>query len=205
MAVTAQLALRPVADGEAWPDAMAQALWREQEQGMELRADGKRADDPPPHLEVEPYTISSPSTPPIPTWRIGGGRKALGEALTRARAKIAAPAAGDIVPAYEQQGDGWELRFVHTVGGFELEPGALAKLGEPDEQGQIGVVVFLAEGDGARFEQLTREHVGRRISLVHGDESLMTPVVLEPIPGGTLWITPGDGRPAELLSRLVGG
>jgi hypothetical protein len=202
--ITARLALRPAADGEPWVRDIADAIGLEQELHSELRADGTPAERGVPSIEVSQNVISSEYFPAVHAMRIHSARReSLADALTRARDQ-ATTLAGDIVPVYEHATDGWDLLFVHDAGGFELEPGAVAKL-EPGRDGEdAGVAVFLGEGDGVRFEQLTREQLGRRVAVLDGDESLMIPTVKDVIPGGTLWITAGaDEPPDALFARLV--
>lgn len=203
VAVTARLALRPAADGEAWPIDIAAAIEQEQANQAERKADGTPAIPTVPRITVERRPIYSDRFPPVEARTIKAAeRETLEQAYARARTDR--EGAGDIVPVYERVEGGWELHFVHSTGGFELAPGAMAKLAPADSEERPAVALFLAEGDGVRFEQLTREQLGRRISMVTGDESLMIPVVQDAVPGGVVWITAGvDGTADQLLARLV--
>jgi len=203
VAVTAHLALRPAADGEAWPIDIAAAIGREQAAQTELKADGTPSIPTVPRITVERNPIYSDRFAPIEAWTIRAAqRETLVDAHARARSDR--NGAGDIVPVYEHVEQGWELHFVHSTGGFELAPGAMAKVAPSKDGEPPAVALFLAEGDGVRFEQLTREHLGRRISMLTGDESLMIPVVRDAVPGGVVWITAEvDGSADQLLARLV--
>jgi hypothetical protein len=205
VAITAHLALRPGADGEAWVRDVADAIGNEQLQRDELTANGERSPRVLPRIEVTPNPIYSDHMAPLQAMSIrASDRDVLAQAL--ARAKESRRGEADVVPVYERDGDGWQLYFVHSLQGFELTAGAMAKVVEEktDAGPEHGVVIFLADEDAPRFEQLTRDHLGRRIALVSGDESLMNPVVRDVMPGGTVWITPGQQQTAdELLARLV--
>ena len=204
VAITAHLALRPGADGEAWVRDVSEAIANEQLQQDELTAQGQRAERTLPHIEVTPNPLYSDRYPPVHAMTIrASDRAALSAAL--ARVKESRGSDGDVMPVYERDADGWQLYFVHSLHGFELAAGAMAKIAEDSSEAGVerGVTIFLADEDAPRFEQLTREHVGRRVALVTSDESLMFPVVREAIPGGTLWITPGRESADDMLARLV--
>ncbi|HWB78625.1 MAG TPA: hypothetical protein VG755_26855 [Nannocystaceae bacterium] len=204
VAVTAHLALLPGADDEPWVRDISDAIHTEQLQQDELTADGVPAPRTLPYIDVSPQPLYSDRAPPIDAVRIhAGDRNALATAFARAQERRGKR--DDIVPLYEHGADGWQLYFAHSQQGFELAAGAMAKVVENiDEDGPTRVVtLFLADEDAPRFEQLTREHVGRRIALVSGDESLMFPVVREAIPGGRLQIAPGLESADAMLARLV--
>lgn len=207
VAVTAYLALRPAADGEPWVRDIVDAIANEQADQAELTAEGKRATPTVPHITVTPNPIYSDHLPPIPAVTIrAADREALEQAHARAlaRARAGSNDAGDVVAIFAKDGGGWQLHFVHVLQGFELAPGAMAKIREPDAQeSNRGITIFLADEDAPRFEQLTRDHLEHRVALVSGSEALMIPVVRDVIPGGELFITPGDEPADELLARLV--
>jgi hypothetical protein len=186
VAITAQLALRPAADGTPWVRDIADQM------------------APDPEIEVTPNPIYSDHAPPVAARTIRAAhREDLQRAYARARSQFNPQS--DYTAVYEQDAQGWQLHFVWTFHGFELSPGAMAKVAAPrPEEEEFGVEIFLADGDAHLFEQLTRDYLDRRVALVSGDEALMIPVVRDVIPGGTLWITPGDDETADqVLARIV--
>lgn len=60
-----------------------------------------------------------------------------------------------------------------------------------------GIAVRLTASGANRFEELTAANVGQRVAIVVDDELRADPVINEPIPGGTVMISLGDGRGAE--------
>jgi hypothetical protein len=205
--ITMTLSLRPVADGEPCVGEIARTIEAAQLGLDELTADGERSPGVrPARIEVVPHVVASEHLPPVDAPIVRAARR---ETLRDAIALVRRRGAIDIPPhvhVVEERGpDGWELRFVDTRRGFELETGALAKLVSPQPDGAVGVIVFLTEADAGRFEALTDELVGRRLAMLAGDdESLTAPIVSSAIPGGTMWITTSTPAEAdELLARLV--
>lgn len=199
--VKAEIALYPTADGEAFAFDLADAIARRQAGFDEHHADGTPNHEPKPTpIEIDTERVYSDHLPPFDDVIVRSARR---EALVDAVAAVGTeiPPMRRIVT--ERRDDAWLLRFVDTGAGFELEPGAVAKIGEPEPNAEPGVALFLTDVDAARFEELTRAYLGRRISMVVGDEALMTPLVQAVIPGGVVWISPGDGTVEDLLARLT--
>jgi hypothetical protein len=188
--VRASLAVRPVADGDAWVGTIAAAAQDP------LAASG---------VEISSQTSYSHRLPPVEVRSIRGAKRSLVELAERV-----GPAPAGLATAYEHERDErWSLVVVRVDEGMVLGPTTLVKLAwasEPAERAEPeGVVLLLSPDDGERFEQLTIEHDGRRLAIVDGDEVLMAPTVHEPIGGGQLLISPGsDGTAADLYQRLSG-
>jgi hypothetical protein len=197
--VTADLAFRPAADGEPFTFELASGIESWQAAFDEHHADGTPNRDPKPARITIEYDRILSERP----FDVSIIRSADRESLARALAAVGS----DVPPGrrvlIERESAWWVLRLVDTNAGFVLEEGAVAKITEPGPDGERSVALFFTDPDAKRFEDLTREHVGRRISMVSGDESLMTPQVNEAVPGGVVWIHPGDRTPEDTLARLV--
>lgn len=197
--IAANLAVRPVADGDPFVDTLA-ATAQDTLAGPELEARMG------PRIDVTQQVMTSRSLPPVRSQRISSTtRERLVELVDRA-----GPAPAHLSAAYERERDDrWSLVVVRAHEGMELAPTTLVKLAwgtEPREQGEPeGVYLLLDREDGQAFERLTLEHDGRRLAIMTGDEVLMAPTVQEPIGGGQLLITAGNGSSAgDLYQRLTG-
>jgi hypothetical protein len=183
------LEVRPVADGDRYVDAIAQATRGE----------------PPPGFEVSDHPLGSRTLPPVTSVQVRASTK---QALVELVGRFP-PAPRGLVPVYEREADDrWALVVVRRDDGFEPSPATLVKLvwsPEPGVADPDGVFLLLDPDDGRTFERLTIDNQGRRLAVVSGDEALMTPVVAEPIGGGQLMITAGQDVPAAVLyERLTG-
>ncbi len=197
--VTADLALRPAADGEPFTFELASDIQSWQATLDEHHADGSPNRGPKPAaITIERDSILSERPYDVSIIR-SADRNSLALALDSV-ATVIPPGRRVMIERGRTES---VLRFVDTTAGFEVEDGAVAKISEPGPDGTRAVAVFFTELDADRFEDLTREHVGRRISVISGNESLMTPQVNEAVPGGVVWIHPGDGTPEDTLARLV--
>lgn len=101
----------------------------------------------------------------------------------------------------------WRLHCLRDVG-FEISKVHSAEVVEDEMTGEPQIRVRLGSEDTATFARLTTEHVGVRLALVHDDEVLMAPIVMEPLTAGAFSISLGhSGSRAETeaeLARLLG-
>ncbi|MCA9712557.1 MAG: hypothetical protein KDK70_42405, partial [Myxococcales bacterium] len=150
--VRATLSIRPVADGEAWPERMA-------------RVAGQTAG-----LEVEATTIQSRRLPPVPAYRIRAPTKAALQALVRSTGQIPVK----LQVGYERESEGrWWALVVRTDQGLVLGDDTRVKLShEPDGE---SLFLLLGSDDASAFERLTIEHDGRRLAIMDGNEVLLAP------------------------------
>lgn len=101
----------------------------------------------------------------------------------------------------------WRLHCLRDVG-FEVARVASAAVEEDMLDGTPRIRIHLGSEQAAAFARLTTDNLGARLALVHDDEVLMAPVVMEPLTGGAFSITLGEARTrteteAE-LARLLG-
>lgn len=189
--VRTSLSVRPVADGDPWVETIA------------ATAQGTLAG---PAIEVVEVPIVSRSLPSVRSQQVYAGTK---QTLVDLVARAESAPAG-LVAGYERQRDDrWALVVMRVDDGMVLGPDTLVKLSWATEPGEPsdpeGVYLLLDRDDGERFERLTIEHDGRRLAIADGEDVLMVPTVQEPIGGGQLLISAGEGSTAaELYERLAG-
>jgi len=89
-----------------------------------------------------------------------------------------------------------ELLYLDESAALHVATGATARLQTDGATGAPIVVMELAPSDAQAFADLTRRFVGHRLAIRLDAEILSSPVINDPIPGGTVWITPGAAGPA---------
>lgn len=200
VAVTAKLAISPAADGEAFTFELASDIEDREIAFDEHHADGTPNRDPrPARVDVYRDTIQPIGFSPIDTVNVqSASRDALAGALAAVKSEV--PPGRNVV--IERERTTWILRFIDTNAGFELEPGVTAEV-RKQADGESSVALSMTKSDATRYEQLTREHLGRRITVVADDEALSTPIVAEPIPNGIVWLLPREETAEDLLARLT--
>ncbi|MCA9649200.1 MAG: hypothetical protein H6712_13990 [Myxococcales bacterium] len=193
----AALEIRPIVDGDPFEEVLAETA-----QGTRPLPEHV-SPYAPLEVEVEHGELGSPVRPPIPTTRVVASSRATLEQALRQAGPV--PAGRAVV--YEQQPDErWTMLVVDTTEGLVLGPDTGLTLGEGEPgSGYEGVFLLLPPQDAQTFERLTRDHQGGRLAIIEGDEVLLAPTVQEPVPGGTVLITPGtNDTPASTFERLAG-
>jgi len=74
---------------------------------------------------------------------------------------------------------------------------------DKDDFGAPMVEVHLTREGAVAFEALSRRSVGKKVAILIDGDLLSAPVVAEPIPGGTLWVTFGQGVDAGGEARRL--
>jgi hypothetical protein len=190
----AMLSIRPVADGDPYVEAVANAA---------------RAGVAGVHVQRE--LMPSQRYPPIDSVRVRApAKESLIEAVGRAE-----PVPPDLAVRYEDEGpypgqperSRWALVVIRTDQGMVLGSDTKVKpttARDDVEHEDVGVYLLLGSDDARAFEQLTIDHEGRRLAILADEEVLMSPVVNEPIGGGQILVSPGHRSAGELLEKLTG-
>jgi preprotein translocase subunit SecD len=193
VAVAAKLRIAPVAEDHPWVIAFLTEVSIKRPAGADARLEGRAeldgryvmdpvitAEDQAALLDfLRSYEQSHPRPPELaPVW--------------------------ERHPTYEAP-PVWQLHFIDTQAGFELDGGASATLFRGSEVPAIRLKLSPAQRE--LFAALTRAQLRRRVAFVIGDEVVNVPIVWEEIPGGEVMLMPEPNRDPEqaaaaLLARL---
>jgi len=119
------------------------------------------------------------------------------DAFMRAHPELAPPP-GTHLFGYQRERDDegrprWRMLCLQSDRAIRLQDPSDARIVE-DDTGQLKIRVQLGPEDAQSFADLTTRHLGRRIALVHEDEVLMAPIVMEPLRTGVFEISLGGGE-----------
>lgn len=192
----AELLVAPIVDDDPWVIALLTEVSITRPPGADARLEGRNGPEGLRHPE------------PIIE---GETREVLEQALAAYEAKR--PRSPSLVPVFERDPFGpgervaWRLHFVDRSRGFVLDEHAQAGIVTHDHGPSVHL--YLGEAQRAQLQALTIEIVGGRLALALGDETLMVPVVMEPIVGGEIQVLTRlredpQRVSTDLFARLVG-
>jgi hypothetical protein len=194
--IAVELLVAPVVDDHPWVIALLTEISITRPPGADARLEGRNGLEGLRHPE------------PIIE---GETREALEHALAAYEAKH--PRSPELWPVWEFEPFGpgervvWRLHFVDRSRGFMVDEEARAGIVRHDHGPSVHV--YLGEAQRKIFYALTLELVGNRLAIAVDGQSLMMPIVMEPILDGDLQLLTRTREDPELtapalLARLYG-
>lgn len=194
--VAAHVRIAPVADRHPWVIAFLTEVSITRPPGADAHLDGRNE----PGLRVGEPVFEAETQAALADFLASYER-------THARPPELAPVWEQVAPGSAGAGASkpWQLHFIDTQAGFELDSEATASIVE----GAMGPVVRLQLGAAQRerLASLSEASLGHRVAVVIADDVVMVPIVRDVISGGVveLWTGPGvdpEVAAPALLERL---